>query len=488
MSNQNESGKLNGQDEIASEHDSTASGDGACEATAQASQTLPLITEELVATHSPNTESAPPASRHVTTPVLPPNPVRRDEAPKSATQMLRENTTAGTPATDAGRPPMKASTPATDVNGTAATDVKGTADPGGSTAENEVVEKKEKSENRVSATQLVAGAAAAATSSVIGGQLGVAGTVVGAGVASIITGLAVTLYTSSLDKGREKIKKVGTKLAPAVKAKTLGAKAQGSSAVTAAQAAEPSRVTVAFGSLSDEADAAAGDVTSSGDTTSSGGAEAAAEEPKSWTQKLRRKRVLYPVTIGVATFGIGLGAVVMAESFTDADLSPGTSQISRSVTGQSGVGDDSGTSQDGGGTAESGSSGADSQPGQNPNQGSGNEDSTTSEGQSTSANEGDSTSSSTADQTETSQGSDANSSATTSTDAAGTGSESSSAGTDASSEGAASSGAGSSSGAQGRAGSSGSGSSSSSGGSGDGAGSGSGSSSAGSGGTAGADG
>jgi hypothetical protein len=62
-------------------------------------------------------------------------------------------------------------------------------------------------------------AGAAATSSVIGGQLGVAGTVVGAGVASIVTALAVTLYGRSLDKGKEKIQEVGSKLAPAVKAK-----------------------------------------------------------------------------------------------------------------------------------------------------------------------------------------------------------------------------------------------------------------------------
>ncbi|MBR7503562.1 hypothetical protein KCW65_26125, partial [Mycobacterium tuberculosis] len=48
-------------------------------------------------------------------------------------------------------------------------------------------------------------------------------------------------------------------------------------------------------------------------------AEAAAgtdtdDEPKSWWQKLKRKRVLYPVAIGVAAFGIGLGGVVIAEN------------------------------------------------------------------------------------------------------------------------------------------------------------------------------
>ncbi|WP_145997002.1 MULTISPECIES: hypothetical protein [Brevibacterium] len=406
----------------------------------QASQTLPLITEELAATHAAahisNTQSTPPTTPHVTTPVMPPNPIRREESQRSATRMLQANTTV----------------------------VNDTADLGESapldTETNDKAEKKTKSESRVSATQLLAGAAAAATSSVIGGQLGVAGTVVGAGVASIITGLAVTLYTSSLDKGKEKIKEVGTKLAPAVKAKSLDAKTQRSAAAEAFQATGPSRVTGTFGSLSGEAaEGTTPDAASSADT------EGSSDEPKSWWQKLRRKRVLYPVAIGVATFGIGLGAVVMAESFTDADISPGTSQISRSVSGNSGTGDDSGSSQDGGGTSESGSSGADSQPGQNPNQGSGNEGSTTSEGQSTSANEGSSTASSTADQTGTDQGTDASSSAATGDDTAGTGSDSSgssSAGADASGGGATSSGGSSGSGSQGSAGSSDSGSSGSS--------------------------
>ncbi|WP_145998036.1 hypothetical protein [Brevibacterium antiquum] len=404
----------------------------------QASQTLPLITEELAATHISNAQSTSTTTPHVTTPVMPPNPIRREESQGSATRMLQANTTVVNDTADLG----ESAPPDTDTNDKA--------------------EKKTKSESRVSATQLLAGAAAAATSSVIGGQLGVAGTVVGAGVASIITGLAVTLYTSSLDKGKEKIKEVGTKLAPAVKAKSLDAKTQRSAAAEAFQASGPSQVTGTFGSPHDEAAADTSlDATSSADT-SSDAIEGSSDEPKSWWQKLRRKRVLYPVAIGVATFGIGLGAVVMAESFTDADISPGTSQISRSVSGKSGTGDESGSSQDGGGTSESGSSGADSQPGQNPNQGSGNEGSTTSEGQSTSANEGSSTASSTADQTGTDQGTDASSSAATGDDTAGAGSDSSgssSSGADASGGGATSSGGSSGSGSQGSAGSSDSGSS-----------------------------
>lgn len=446
MSNQNESGRLNGQSVAASDQDRSASVDGGSESTVQASQTLPLITEELAATHARNTQSTPTPSSHVSTPVMPPNPIRREEQPVSAgsaTRMMQENTTA----------------------------------VGESTAKDDVVEnakgddgeKKEKSESRVSATQLVAGAAAAATSSVIGGQLGVAGTVVGAGVASIITGLAVTLYTSSLDKGKEKIKEVGTKLAPAVKAKSLGAKTQRSHA------------TSTFGSLSDEADAATTVDVPSAQHPSPDATEAANEEPKSWWQKLRRKRVLYPVTIGVATFGIGLGAVVMAESFTDADISPGTSQISRSVSGDSGTGDETGTSQDSGATSESGADGTGNQPNQNSNPGTTDNGSTASQGQSTSANEGSSTTSSASDQTGTDQGTESTSSTATGDESSGAGSDSSSSstGTDTSGGSAGSSDSGASSGSQDGTGSSGAGSAGSSGSGSSGAGSGSGSGSAG---------
>lgn len=428
MSNQHESGRLNEQEGTAA---------------AQASQTLPLITEELAATHARNTQSTSTATSHVTTPVMPPNPIRREEAPvptastESATRMMQENTTA--------------------------------VDE--STAKDEVVEKekKEKSANRVSATQLLAGAAAAATSSVIGGQLGVAGTVVGAGVASIITGLAVTLYTSSLDKGKEKIKEVGTKLAPAVKAKSLGTKTQRATAVAEPQVDASSKTTSTFGNLSDQA---------AEDTS----ADTRGEEPKSWWQKLRRKRVLYPVTIGVATFGIGLGAVVMAESFTDADISPGTSQISRSVSGDSGTGDETGTSQDSGATSESGADGTGNQPNQNSNPGSTNDGSTASQGQSTSANEGSSTTSSASDQTGTDQGTDSTSSTATGEESSGAGSDSTSSGStgaDTSGGSAGSSDSGASSGSQGGAGSSGAGSAGSSGSGSSGAGGGSGSGSAG---------
>ena len=57
----------------------------------------------------------------------------------------------------------------------------------------------------LSATQLVGGALAAMTSAVVGAQLGVAGTILGAALGSIIAGVAGTLYTVSLKRTKDRI-------------------------------------------------------------------------------------------------------------------------------------------------------------------------------------------------------------------------------------------------------------------------------------------
>ena len=327
------------------------------------SQTLPLITEEIVSSH-PAPAAEP--TEHVVTRVMPPNPIRHDgQATQQQTQTL----------------PEPASGSQTTASSTAASPT--AVAEAAETVEDKKAEEKS-SEGRISATQLLAGAGAAATSSVIGGQLGVAGTVVGAGIASIVTGLAVTLYGRSLDKGKEKIQEVGSKLAPAVKAKI----AKNPTAKTAAV-----DQTLAEDSAFDPPEPTGGHATASAasvphDRTAEDGDSSETEsEPRSWWQKLRRKRVLYPLTIGVAAFGIGLGAVVVAENFTEADISPGTSQISRSVTGQS-TNDESVTDD---GTSNSGTAGDESSSGSGSGadggQSSSNSGSNTQNGQSTSAGE-----------------------------------------------------------------------------------------------------
>ena len=202
----------------------------------------------------------------------------------------------------------------------------------------------EKDSNGVSATSLFAGAAAAATSSVIGGQLGVAGTVLGAGLASVVTAVAVTFYSRGLDKGKETVQKAVAKIGPM----TDVTKGRGSrNPSDGQQLAELQSVS--------ESSSEAG-----------GSADDSTGEPLTWRQKLRRKRVLYPVVIGAVTFVVGIGAVVLAEQVTDNDISPGTSQISRSLSGSS---DSADTSEDG---VSGGSSGADSgQQGSDGRQGTG---------------------------------------------------------------------------------------------------------------------
>ncbi|HEY5786797.1 MAG TPA: hypothetical protein VIT65_18680 [Microlunatus sp.] len=57
----------------------------------------------------------------------------------------------------------------------------------------------------MSATQLIGGALAAMTAAVIGAQLGVAGTVLGAAIGSVVAGAAGSLYTASLKHTKDKL-------------------------------------------------------------------------------------------------------------------------------------------------------------------------------------------------------------------------------------------------------------------------------------------
>lgn len=57
----------------------------------------------------------------------------------------------------------------------------------------------------ISATQLIGGALAAMTAAVIGARLGVAGTVLGAAIGSVVAGAAGSLYTASLKHTKSKL-------------------------------------------------------------------------------------------------------------------------------------------------------------------------------------------------------------------------------------------------------------------------------------------
>jgi len=60
----------------------------------------------------------------------------------------------------------------------------------------------------LSLTQVAGGALAAMTAAALGSTLGVAGTIVGAALASVVAGVAGSLYTASLRTGREKVRTV----------------------------------------------------------------------------------------------------------------------------------------------------------------------------------------------------------------------------------------------------------------------------------------
>ncbi|MGC3994945.1 MAG: hypothetical protein QM779_12655 [Propionicimonas sp.] len=69
----------------------------------------------------------------------------------------------------------------------------------------EEAEEKEPIKVNFSLPQIVGGALAASTAAVIGSQLGTAGTVFGAAVASIIGGVAGTLYSAGIDRTHRKV-------------------------------------------------------------------------------------------------------------------------------------------------------------------------------------------------------------------------------------------------------------------------------------------
>ncbi|MUN63465.1 hypothetical protein GMA12_09980 [Kocuria sediminis] len=71
-------------------------------------------------------------------------------------------------------------------------------------------EKPEKKSSALNVPGLLAGAATAATMSVIGGHLSVVGTVLGAALTSIVSGIAVVIYSTSLERSRQGLQKVRT--------------------------------------------------------------------------------------------------------------------------------------------------------------------------------------------------------------------------------------------------------------------------------------
>lgn len=158
---------------------------------------------------------------------------------------------------------------------------------------------------------LLAGGAAAATTSVVGGQLGISGTVAGAAITSVLSAAVVAFYTDSVNGTAKKLKQVTAKAGDRVQAKG------------GAGAAHTSRTR------------------REGGGAPSDGAGAAPS---------RGRRIAKIALMSLVIALIGMAAVFGIQRLTGTELSPGTGEIQRSVTGTESVtprGDTGGTTEDG---------------------------------------------------------------------------------------------------------------------------------------------
>lgn len=177
---------------------------------------------------------------------------------------------------------------------------------------------------KLSPTGLGASGAAAATASVIGGHLGIAGTVIGAALTSIVSATALAVYTDSVNRSKAKLKSVAEKTQRAQPTRrTPGASHAKSTSRTTARAQKPAepRGREIRNGTEDHADA----------------------------QPSGRRRILRIVLLAVVIALIGIVAVFGIQRVTGVELSPGTGEIHRSVTGNESIaprGDSSPTEQE----------------------------------------------------------------------------------------------------------------------------------------------
>lgn len=153
-------------------------------------------------------------------------------------------------------------------------------------------EKPEKKSPALNIPGLLAGAATAATMSVIGGHLSVVGTVLGAALTSIVSGIAVVVYSTSLERSRRGLTKVRT-------------------VVT-------TRILTRDGLRAPE----------------TRGSSAVADDAPGPRFRLPWKQVL--VSTGVI-IGLAIAAVFGVQALTGTELSGGTGTIQRTVTGSESV-------------------------------------------------------------------------------------------------------------------------------------------------------
>ena len=163
---------------------------------------------------------------------------------------------------------------------------------------------------KLSPTGLVASDAAAATATVVGGQLGIAGTVIGAALTSVVSATALALYTDSVNRSRLTLKKVAAK---GPKRSASASSRSVHSSRTGSRAMDRERDAAALGLGINPAEGAPGGVPS------------------------RRRRIVKIALLSAVIALIGIIAVFGIQRVIGTELSPGTGQIQRSVTGNDAV-------------------------------------------------------------------------------------------------------------------------------------------------------
>ncbi|MGP9745501.1 hypothetical protein [Brachybacterium sp. AOP29-B2-41] len=162
---------------------------------------------------------------------------------------------------------------------------------------------------KLSPMGLIASGAAAATATVIGGQLGIAGTVIGAALTSVVSATALAFYTDSVTRSTRKLKEVAAR----------GRERPHSAPKNGVHSSRT-------GARRDRPD----------DAESAPGALAGMDEAPSDASTTRRRIVKIALLAAVIAL-IGIGAIFGIQRITGTELSPGTGQIQRSVTGSDAV-------------------------------------------------------------------------------------------------------------------------------------------------------
>ncbi|WGW11369.1 hypothetical protein LWF01_14925 [Saxibacter everestensis] len=231
----------------------------------------------------------------------------------------------------------------------------------------------------LSPSKLVASGAAAATASVVGGQLGVAGTVIGAGLVSVVSAVSLTLYQHSLDKGRERLLRSKTDTRRLQRLEPVGSttgrtptstfplierdesSAASDRSDSDATSARDSNATTVLDprtalirtqtgrietptTVLDRQDLFPG---TGGDGDESEPTTDQSEQPQRWWHRLSKKQVFLAVGLAAAAFVLGLGGILAAQAVTGTDLSKGTGTIHTQLSSGGGSASDDGSEKDG---------------------------------------------------------------------------------------------------------------------------------------------